>query len=210
MFTGIVREIGIVKRIDASGSLYKLEILSRRVSEKGDIGDSVAVNGVCLTLTRKAPGSLHFDVMAETIRKTALAKLRIGEALNLESSLGAGGGLDGHFVLGHIDCIGKVKAISRNKGEFVMRISFPEEFNHLVVEKGSVAIDGVSLTIGETAKGTLSVYVIPHTLKETTLGSKKSGSSVNIEFDIIGKYIAKMNKAKPSGVTEGFLREKGF
>jgi riboflavin synthase len=121
-----------------------------------------------------------------------------------------GGGLDGHFVLGHIDCIGTVKEISKNSSEFTMRIAFPGGFDHLVVEKGSVAIDGVSLTVGETLKGALSVYIIPHTLKETTLGSKKTGSGVNIEFDIIGKYIAKLNTVKHGEITEGFLKEKGF
>jgi riboflavin synthase len=199
-----------VRRLDAKGSIYSLEISCPGISENAGIGDSVAVNGVCLTVTRKAPGLLYFDVMAETVRRTALAGLSAGEAVNLENSLRAGSGLDGHFVLGHVDCVGTVKEVLKKAGEFEMRISLPGGFDHLIVEKGSVSIDGVSLTVGDTGKGAFSVYIIPHTLKETTLGSKRSGSSVNIEFDIIGKYIAKLNTTKQGGVTEDFLREKGF
>lgn len=210
MFTGIVKELGLVRRLDARGSLYSLDISCPGICENAGIGDSVSVNGVCLTVARKTPGLLHFDVMAETIRRTALAGLGNQEAVNLESSLKVGGGLDGHFVLGHIDCVGTVREIFRKGDEFTMRIAFSGDFDQLVVEKGSIAIDGVSLTVGEARRGVFSVYIIPHTLKETTLGSKKSGSSVNIEFDIIGKYIAKLNNAKRSGITEGFLQEKGF
>jgi riboflavin synthase len=210
VFTGIIKELGHVRRIAAAGSLYSLEISCPGVSESACIGDSIGVNGVCLTVTRKASGLLCFDVMAETVRRTALAGLKNRETVNLEASLKAGGGLDGHFVLGHIDCIGTIKEIFKKSGEFEMQIAFPGDFDHLVVEKGSVAIDGVSLTVGETLKGAFSVYIIPHTLKETTLGSKKAGSSVNIEFDIIGKYIAKLNTVKRGEITESFLKEKGF
>jgi len=210
MFTGIVNEIGAVRRIEAAGDIYKLEVSCSSVSSAAGIGDSICVNGACLTVTQKAGGALCFDVMAETVRRTTLADLRSGSAVNLESSLRAGGGLDGHFVLGHVDCVGTVQRIEKKLDDFMMRIAIPGGFDHLVVEKGSVAIDGVSLTAGEALEKAFSVYLIPHTLKETTLGSKKSGSSVNIEFDIIGKYIAKLNAAARPGITEDFLRSRGF
>jgi riboflavin synthase len=210
VFTGIVKEVGVVRRIDPAGSLYALEISCRNISDGSGIGDSVAVNGVCLTVTRKAPGLLFFDVMAETVRKTSMAGMHSGEEVNLENSLRTGSGLDGHFVLGHIDCVGTLRDIIKKGDEFIMRIAFPEVFDHLVVEKGSIAIDGVSLTVGRAGKGSCEVYIIPHTLKATTLGSKRSGQSVNLEFDIIGKYIAKLNTVNRQGITESFLKEKGF
>lgn len=210
MFTGIISEIGVVRRLEKAGGIYKLEISCHGVSEAAGIGDSIAANGACLTVTRKAPGILYFDVMAETIRRTALADFRRGDAVNLESSLKAGAGLDGHFVLGHIDCVGTVKEIKKSGGEFIMRITIPGGFSHLVVEKGSIAIDGASLTIGEVAKDMFSVYLIPHTLKATILGSRAPGSGVNVEFDILGKYIAKLNATGRVGITEDFLSSKGF
>jgi riboflavin synthase len=161
-------------------------------------------------VTRAGNGALSFDVMEETVRRTALAGLRPGDAVNLEGSLKAGGGIDGHFVLGHVDCVGTVETIRKADDDFVMRLAIPAGFGHLVVEKGSVAVDGVSLTVGEAGDRAFSVYLIPHTLKETTLGSRKAGSSVNIEFDIIGKYIARLNAAGRHAITEDFLKSEGF
>jgi riboflavin synthase len=196
VFTGIVKELGVVRRIDAAGDICKLEISCRGVSENASVGGSVAVNGVCLTVTRKTESVLCFDVMAETVRRTALSGLHSGDAVNLEESLTPSGALDGHFVLGHVDCVGTVKEVRSKGGEFIMRIAFPGAFGDLLVDKGSVAVDGVSLTVGEAGKDAFSVYLIPHTLKATALGSRKPGSSVNIEFDIIGKYIARILDAQ--------------
>jgi riboflavin synthase len=210
MFTGIIREIGTVRSLKAAGGLYKLEVACKDVSASADIGDSVSVNGVCLTVTAKAPGALYFDVVAETIRRTTLAGLRSAERVNLEGSLKAGSGIDGHFVLGHVDCVGKVVEIIRAGGEFVMRIGFPGRFAGLLVEKGSVAIEGVSLTAGEISDNMFSVYLIPQTLKSTSLGSRPAGSSVNIEFDVIGKYAVRMKPPGGAGITESFLKENGF
>jgi riboflavin synthase len=210
MFTGIIKEAGIVRRIDTAGGLFRLDISCISVYERASVGESVAVNGVCLTVTKRSGGVLYFDVMAETARRTTLADLRIGDKVNLENSVRSGGALDGHFVLGHIDCVGSVKEVSRKDDEFSMMICFPAEFSRFLVEKGSVAIDGVSLTIGRIGKGTLSVYIIPHTLKATILALRKPGSRVNMEFDIIGKYVASLCCADSARVTEEFLRANGF
>lgn len=210
MFTGIVKELGIVRRIECAGGQYRLDIESRRLSEGVRIGDSISVNGACLTVTGKSGKVISFDVMAETLRRTALVELNLREAVNLEGALKAGETLDGHFVLGHIDCVGVVRRCGGRQGEHEIEIEFPEEHDKLLVEKGSVAVDGVSLTIGALRQGRFSVYLIPHTLRETTLDSKKAGSLVNIEFDIVGKYVAKLNAKDRPGITEDFLKSNGF
>jgi len=210
MFTGIIKELGTVRSLDAAGNIYKLGVSCRSIVARADIGGSVAVSGVCLTVTRKDAGTLFFDVMAETLRKTTLSGLKSADAVNLEGSLKAGGGLDGHFVLGHVDCVGTVKEIAAKGDEYVMEITFSEGFGHLLVEKGSVTVDGISLTVGEAMKGSFRAYLIPHTLAETTLGKKRSGSRVNLEFDIIGKYVAKLHAQGRPGITEEFLKANGF
>lgn len=210
MFTGIIRELGVVRRMGYSGGLYDLEISSGDISVSAGVGDSVAVNGVCLTVTRKAGHILRFDVMAETARRTTISALRAGEEVNLESSLKAGSGLDGHFVLGHIDCVGDVISVYDSGGESAMRVGFPPEFSGLLVDKGSVAIDGVSLTVGEAGDTDFTVYLIPETLRSTTLGRRKASGRVNIEFDILGKYIKKISASRRAGMTESFLKENGF
>lgn len=190
MFTGIIRELGIVKGISGLGRLYRLSVKSDDVSVSADIGDSVAVNGVCLTVTGKEKVILHFDVMGETVKRTNLAKIKYGDKVNLEGALRAGQQIGGHFVSGHIDCAGKIKFIGNNAGDISIDITFPENYSKLVADKGSIALDGVSLTVGKAGKGTVTVYMIPHTLKMTTLGFKRPGDEVNIEFDMIGKYIS--------------------
>lgn len=192
MFTGIVRELGRVHNISGLGSIYKLSIEAKDIAKGLEIGDSVAVNGACLTLVEKNKNVLTFDVMAETLRKTSLGKLRVNDAANLEESLRAGAFIGGHFVAGHIDCVGRIKDIRRSSGEISIDITFPEEYSHLVVQKGSITLEGISLTVGNISKNCLTVYIIPHTLKVTTLGVKKAGDDINIEFDTIGKYVAKL------------------
>lgn len=210
MFTGIVRELGALRRIDNRGNVYRLEISCAGTYGAAGEGDSVCVNGVCLTVTAKASGALVFDVMAETARRTTLARLGSNERVNLESALKAGGSLDGHFVLGHVDCVAAVAGISRKGDEHTIDVDCPAGFSHLLVEKGSVAIDGVSLTVGDTSGNSFRAYLIPFTLKSTTLGSKRAGSLVNIEFDVIGKYVSKLASAIRPGVTENYLKEHGF
>ncbi len=211
MFTGIIQEVGIVKRLEKTGSLYVFEVGSAAIPKEVIVGDSVAVNGVCLTVTDKTIGSLRFDVMAETVRKSGLGKVSAGDAVNLEGSLKAGGTIGGHFVLGHVDCVGTITDTGKKGDDVLMKISFSARFAPLAVEKGSIAVDGVSLTIGMAGADSLTVYLIPHTLKATTLGSKRRADTVNLEFDIIGKYIARAAALKGGGrITEGFLRSRGF
>lgn len=210
MFTGIIREIGTVRGLGRSGSSRRLDVGSGAIYKTAGIGDSVAVNGVCLTLTGKNKNTLSFDVMDETLRKTALAVLADNDPVNLEGAVRADGAFGGHFVTGHIDCVGRIKEIKKS-GEFKISIEVPREFIHLLVEKGSVSMDGVSLTVGAIRNNAFDVYIIPHTLKATTLGSKKTGDALNIEFDIMGKYCARLfEKCSASRISEGFLREKGF
>lgn len=208
MFTGIIKEIGKVRGIRRSGGLARLEITAPGTSKSAGIGDSVAVNGVCLTMVANKGGTMSFDVMEETISRSGLSALKAGDAVNIEGALRAGDALGGHFVTGHIDCIGEIRSVSKKGESTALTISFAPEFGNLVVEKGSITIDGISLTIGRSGVDSVTLFIIPHTLSSTTLGSKKSGDRVNIEFDILGKYAS---KSAPSGkLTEQFLRDKGF
>ncbi|MDP3791183.1 MAG: riboflavin synthase [Candidatus Omnitrophota bacterium] len=194
MFTGIIKELGSLRGISGLGNIYKLSIEAKDIASGLIIGDSVSVNGACLTLTEKDKNIIKFDVMAETMRKTTLGKLKPQDLVNLEDALKAGGSIGGHFVTGHIDCVGRVKDVRRASGEVSIDVTFPEEYSYLVVDKGSIALDGISLTIGKVLKNSVTVYIIPHTLKITTLGAKRIGDEINIEFDIIGKYVANNNK----------------
>jgi riboflavin synthase len=211
MFTGLVKEIGTVIRFTRAGGVYTLETGSDTIYKDAAIGDSVSVNGACLTLVAKAPGALKFDVMEETVRRTALSSVRSGDKVNMEDSIKAGSPMGGHFVLGHVDCIGTIKGITNSGGEHIIEVRFPEEYSHLAVAKGSVALDGISLTVGEAGDGSLKVYIIPHTLKMTSLHAKRAGDNVNVEFDIIGKYLSRFRELdKKKGVTEQFLKQMGF
>ncbi|MCX5679557.1 MAG: riboflavin synthase [Candidatus Omnitrophica bacterium] len=219
MFTGIVKEIGSISRIDKRGGIISITVNSKEVIRGLNIGDSVAINGVCLTAITTANSSITFDVMEETARRSTLAAMKEGAAVNLEGSMKADGLFGGHFVQGHIDCVGTIRVVGKAGDSFLMNIDVPDGFSDLYVDKGSVTIDGISLTIGECKGDGFNVYLIPHTLKTTTLGFRKSGDRVNVEFDVIGKYIAKAarSEAEPSGrgsvsakVTKKFLEDKGF
>ena len=190
MFTGIIKEMGTVRSISGLGNLYKLSIEAADIAEGLKVGDSVAVNGVCLTLTGKKRNVLDFDVMAQTIRETGLGKIKVRDRVNLEDALKAGSPIGGHFVTGHVDCVGRIRQIGRSSNEVSIEVSFPEGYNALVVEKGSITLDGASLNVGKALKNGVTVYMIPHTLSVTTLGEKSPGDEINVEFDLIGKYIA--------------------
>ena len=210
MFTGIIKELGVVKRFDRMGPAYRIEIEAAGTAKDAAIGGSVSVNGVCLTVVEKGERSMGFDVMDETVKRSTLSSVKKGDKVNLESSLKAGEELGGHFVLGHVDCVGRIVSFKRSSGESSVEVEFLEGYSKLLVEKGSVSIDGISLTVGDVSRGRFKVYVIPHTLKVTTLGLKKTGDSVNLEFDIVGKYMARFDDLKKGSITEEYLREKGF
>lgn len=209
MFTGIIQELGTVKEFRRVGSVYKVSLNSLRLSKGADIGDSIAVNGVCLTVVGVLRDEVVFEVMDESLKKSNLGKIRRGECVNLEPALKLGDKISGHLISGHIDGTGIIKRVDRAKDTGTVRIEVPQEFIKYIIPKGSVAIDGVSLTVGEVGPNWLSVHIIPHTLKSTTLNSARPGRSVNIELDLMAKYAMQL-KPKKSAVTEDFLREKGF
>lgn len=187
MFTGIVEELGRVIAIKRGSGISLLEIEAVLVSTDAKIGDSIAVNGACLTVAAK--DKLSFGVMPETLSKTNLGELKFGDKVNLERALKVGDRLSGHFVTGHIDCVGVVKDRRQEKNNTCFEIEVACGFMPLVVSKGSVCIDGISLTVVEKKPRGFTVYIIPHTLKSTTLGFRRHSSKVNVEFDILAKYL---------------------
>jgi riboflavin synthase len=185
MFTGIIEELGEVKNISRRGRITLLEVKADKVLEGTKPGDSISVNGVCLTVTKKDCESLSFEVMPLTLEGTNLRFLGIKDKVNLERALKLGERLSGHFVTGHIDCIGVIRLKNYLNGNLIFQIAVPDKLMKHVLDKGSVALDGISLTIASRKSNTFSVYIIPHTLKNTTLGFKGPSDKVNIEFDIL-------------------------
>jgi riboflavin synthase len=208
MFTGIIEQVGAVRGLTANGELKVFAIEINNAYNDTKIGDSISVNGVCLTLTRKAKNTLFFDAMAETLSKTNLGRLKHGDKVNLERSLRMDSYVSGHFVYGHIDGTREVQNIKKETGKSSIDINIEPSDRKYLVEKGSIAVDGISLTIGEVFQDKIRIFLIPHTMGNTTLMDKKAGDPVNVEFDMLAKYIAKQKQAGP--VTEEFLRKTGF
>lgn len=223
MFTGITEETGIVRRVVCGGEWGSITVEADKTLSGTKIGDSIGVNGVCLTVTRVDRGSFTADVMTETMGRTNLGQLKNGGAVNLERAMAAMGRFGGHMVSGHVDGTGIVRKTRREGNAVWVTIEAPPPILKLVVEKGSVAVDGISLTVAAVSDetGTFSVSVIPHTGEETTLLSGDLGRRVNLENDIIGKYVERLltrgyrlgqtqSEEKPVGISEAFLRENGF
>ena len=202
MFTGIIEEIGSVKRVSVGGKSGSIEIAAKKVLEGTKIGDSIAVNGVCLTVTSLGSSSFTADVMAETLRRSSLGSLSVGNGVNLERAMAADGRFGGHLVSGHIDGTGTISKMQKEENAVWVHIQANSEILNLIVEKGSIAIDGISLTVAGVSDSEFSVSVIPHTAKETTLLSKKAGDTVNLENDIIGKYVQKLLGGRSLGASE--------
>jgi len=208
MFTGIIQEIGSIVRIKNSSQSCELCIAVKEIKDS-NMGDSIAVNGVCLTITKIDKKYFSADVVNETLQRTNLGLLRAGNRVNIEKPLRVGDQLSGHFVLGHIDNTGTIiSAITFSNG--ILEIETKDEIMNYIVEKGSIAIDGVSLTVAGVYKKSFKVALIPHTLSATTLYDKKIGDVVNLEVDILGKHVAKILKGGKSELTLGFLKEKGM
>lgn len=212
MFTGIIEEIGTVHDITKGAKYFLLTVRSSKVIKDVGIGDSIAVNGVCLTVVKMTANSFSADVSRETISCSTFGYLRIGDRLNLERALPATGRFGGHFVSGHIDGIGQIVGI-HNEGIAVLYTFKPD--NNLMkyfVRKGSIAIDGISLTVTNVESDKFSVSVIPQTMKETIMSKKSIGDFVNIECDIIGKYVEKLlvNESLKTGISKEFLVKNGF
>ena len=189
MFTGIVEELGEVKKISKRGRITLFEVKVDKVGEDTKIGDSISVNGVCLTVIKNELDSLSFEVMSQTLESTNLGSLSIKDKVNLERALKIGERLSGHFVTGHIDCRGTIRKKNYINDNLCLEIYVPIKFIHYIFEKGSIAVDGISLTVVNKKSNTFSVYIIPHTLKNTTLGFNGPSDKVNIEFDILAKRV---------------------
>lgn len=221
MFTGIIEEKGRIRYIQLSGDSGVLAVKARKVLEGTNIGDSIAVNGVCLTVTSLQPDGFTADVMAETIRRSNLGKCKAGSYVNLERAMAADGRFGGHIVSGHIDGTGIIRSMIREENAVWISIGTSKQILKLIVEKGSICIDGVSLTVAKVDEEGFQVSVIPHTGEETTLLEKEPGALVNLENDMIGKYVEKLlgtqnneepneEKQKKSGITMEFLEQFGF
>ncbi|MGV8906916.1 MAG: riboflavin synthase [Acetobacterium sp.] len=216
MFTGIIEEIGKITGIHKGDKSSKLTIQGNAIFEDLKLGDSVGVNGVCLTVTAFQNNSFIADVMSETLARSDLGELKPGSAVNLERAMSAKGRFGGHMVSGHIDGTGTISNMQKEDNAVWIKISTTEKILRGIVEKGSVAIDGISLTVAKLDKNSFSVSVIPHTGNETTLLTKKTGDVVNLENDIIGKYIERFlsvsseNTKNKSNITTDLLTKYGF
>lgn len=209
MFTGIIEETGEIAVIKRGAVSCELTVKGNVIFSDLKIGDSVAVNGVCLTAAAINGNTFTADVMAETMRRSNLGTLQKGSKVNLERAMPANGRFGGHIVAGHIDGVGIVQSLTREDNAVWVTVTADEAIMKYIVEKGSVAIDGISLTVAKVFKDAFSVSVIPHTGAETTLLKRKHGDKVNLEADVIGKYVEKLI-GKPSGITEDFLKKYNF
>jgi riboflavin synthase len=217
MFTGLVEELGKVKSIARSTKSVRLTVMASKVLSDVHIGDSIAVNGTCLTVVEYAEKYFTADVMPETVKSTVLAGLKIGDTVNLERTLRVGDRFGGHIVSGHIDGVGTIISKDVNDIAIVVKIQAGPEVMKYIVKKGSIAIDGVSLTVVEYDRDWFTVSLIPHSADMTTLGFKKTGENVNLEADVIGKYVEKLlglqparQHAEKSKIGMDFLQQHGF
>lgn len=236
MFTGLVEEIGIVRGLERTGDGGRLSIRSRKVIEGTRVGDSIAVDGACLTVVETRADGFVVDCMKETLAHTTLGQAQAGREVNLERSLAVGGRLGGHLVLGHVDAVAEILEVTRGSQAWLLRVSLPAAVRGCVAPKGSIALDGISLTVVEVSLDSFTLGIIPHSLRETTLHSVRTGRRVNVEGDVLARYVyralqvlsngttlgggaAPMNdgfglfggsQADEGGLTEEFLREQGF
>ncbi len=205
MFTGIIEEIGIVKQFSQKGRTWDLLVATEKITKGLKMGQSVAVNGACLTAVGIQKRKILFQLQKETLRCTALGDLKIGDKVNLERALKADSRLDGHIVQGHVDTVGIVKEFKKIKKDFILTVSLPKKWMRYLVSKGSITVSGVSLTVVDVAANTFTLHLIPHTLKKTNLKQCLLKSHVNIEVDILAKYMARL--IPQSGPSRGFLPE---
>ncbi len=215
MFTGIIEEIGTVERIQQGAHSAVLQIRAGVILEDLRVGDSVAVNGVCLTAACLLPQGFQADVMHETLNRSTLGALKPGSAVNLERAMPANGRFGGHIVAGHVDGTGTVQKIRQDGNAVWYTVQAPPEVLRYVVEKGSVALDGISLTVAQVGPDWFAVSAIPHTAAVTTLGRRRLGDRVNLECDMIGKYVEKLLQPRPAerppnGLTREFLARNGI
>jgi len=214
MFTGIIEELGTIEKFERSREPSLITIRAEKASRGLKTGDSVSVDGACLTVVRVNGRLFSAEAVKETIGRTTLGLRKPGDRVNIEGALIAGSKVSGHFVTGHVDGTGQIGSISEDNGQIAVEIKAGKDILDGIVAKGSVAVDGISLTVGDIKPDSFSVYIIPYTAKMTTIGMRKAGDRVNIETDVLGKYIGRHSdgdgKEKASRITPEFLKEKGF
>lgn len=218
MFTGIIEELGVVANIQRSGESFVLTIEAKKILDDVHLGDSISVNGVCLTVTSFTSKQFTVDVMPETVKASSLRSLKRGVKVNLERAMAAGGRFGGHFVSGHIDGTGVIKSKKPVENAIYYEIETSPEILRFVIERGSIAVDGTSLTVFGVLNDSFTLSLIPHTLSESIIGLKESGDIVNLECDMIGKYVGHFlssgqnsgNKKNSSSISASFLEENGF
>ena len=212
MFTGIIEEIGTLRSIERRGGKAVLAIAVHALPDDIKAGDSIAVDGVCLTVTSLTGDSFMADAVEETLSRSTLKSWNQGERVNVEYALRAGRRLGGHFVQGHVDGVGIIRDIRELEGSMLYTLLLPEELTSFCIEKGSIAIDGISLTIARLSGNEITVSIIPHTRGNTNLAHKRMGSGVNVEVDLIGKYVRRFldGAQQNEGISEEFLRKTGF
>lgn len=213
MFTGIIEELGTIRRIASARDGARLEVSARTVLTDAKLGDSISVNGVCLTIVEKSSDSFAADVSAETLRRTSLKQTKAGSRVNLERAMAATSRFGGHIVQGHVDGTGEFLEARASGDGWVVRVGFPAELARYIVEKGSITVDGISLTVAALGDTWFEIAVIPHTWKVTNLGSLERGAAVNLEVDIIAKYVERMMthlKEPKSRLTLEALSELGY
>ena len=209
MFTGIIKEIGTV--VSQGGG--RITVAAGDIASSSRLGESVAVSGVCLTAVDISPPRVTMDILKETIARTNLGQLKPGDIVNLEPALKVGGELGGHFVTGHIDGEGKLVSRRQSDRDWIFRIELPKGVEKYMVEKGSITIEGISLTISEVVENIIVVHIIPHTFSHTNLREKREGDSLNIEADLLGKYVISFlekREAPDSSIDRSLLKEAGF
>ncbi len=206
MFTGIVEEVGKVRAVRRD----RLAVAATEVVKGTKVGDSISVNGACLTVTAVGEADFSVDVMPETLRRTNIGSLRPGQGVNLERAVAADGRFGGHFVQGHVDDTGEIVSMKAEGEAVLMKVRARPDITRYVVEKGFIAVDGVSLTVASCDSGSFTVSLVGQTLRSTTLSQKGTGSVVNLEVDIIAKYVERLKGERGSGITPEFLSEHGF
>jgi riboflavin synthase len=192
MFTGLIEEVGSVLEIHATELGTRLQVAAPGLAEKVQIGDSIAVNGCCLTVAARGAEQLAFDLLAETFDRTNLRALRQQSRVNLERALAADGRLGGHFVQGHVDCAARIVALEKAGADHRLEVELPADFAQYIAHKGSIAVNGISLTVAEVSEASFAVWIIPHTRSQTNLDTARADDLVNLEFDLIAKYIERM------------------
>jgi riboflavin synthase len=211
MFTGLIEEVGKVRLLKSLGGGVKITVSAEMVLKDMQIGDSVNINGVCQTVVGFGNDIFEVEAVEETLKKTNLSKLRLNDPVNLERSLTLNKKLGGHFVLGHVDTTGTIIKIKKLSTSNIVSISYPETFSNYIINVGPISVDGISLTIAGFDQNHFEVSIIPHTLQTTNMGYRKKGDEVNLEFDVLGKYVARLlGKERKEKITEEWLRDLGY